>query len=85
MFHLALLALDVEWYGEWVPSDANLADIMTRPIRFWELERGLGLGPAVQLEHADVRSRLIERTLVLPPLGAHWDDLEAWYQDVRSH
>ena len=31
MFHLAIMALDVEWYGEWVPSKANIADIVSAP------------------------------------------------------
>ena len=41
MFHLALIALDIKWYGEWVPSKANVADIMTRETRFHELESGI--------------------------------------------
>ena len=27
----ALIALGCDWYGEWIPSKANIADIMTRP------------------------------------------------------
>ena len=38
MFHAALIALDMRWYGEWVPSKAN---ITTRPERFHELLDGL--------------------------------------------
>ena len=43
LFHLAIIALDVDWWGEWVPSKANCADLMTRPdARGWqELEAGL--------------------------------------------
>ena len=65
MFHLAVLALDMEWYGEWVPSKANIADIMTRPERYHELERSAsgsdegGAVPdeAVHLEHIQGRSQ----------------------------
>ena len=30
LFHVATIALGCEWWGEWVPSKANLADIPTR-------------------------------------------------------
>ena len=75
MFHVALLALGCEWYGEWVPSKANLADIMTRPERFHELEAGI----------ARISSRPIrEFDMELPPLGAGWGDLKAWMRMMRA-
>ena len=37
-----------DWYGEWVPSKANLGDIMTRPERFHELLEGLRRYQVVQ-------------------------------------
>ena len=40
-FHIAIMALEMRWYGEWVPSKANPADIMTRPERIVELQRAL--------------------------------------------
>ena len=36
-FHGALLALRMRWYGEWVPSKANIADILTRLEHYHEL------------------------------------------------
>ena len=36
MFHVAILALNIEWWGEWVPSKANPADLRMRPDRFAE-------------------------------------------------
>jgi hypothetical protein len=33
LFHLALVGLECTWYGEWVPSKMNIADIMTRALR----------------------------------------------------
>jgi hypothetical protein len=71
LFHLALMALDVEWYGEWVPSKANIADIMTRPDRFHELEAGLGCVP----EYFKFE---------LPPMGASVDDLKAWIRTLKQ-
>ena len=71
MFHLAVLALGIEWYGEWVPSKANVADIMTRPERFHELELGLGQRP-------------IAFELILPPLGESWSNLRAWLRSARE-
>ena len=41
MFQMTLIALECEWYEEWIPSKANLADIVTRPERFNELLEGL--------------------------------------------
>jgi hypothetical protein len=36
MFHIATTALCIQIWGEWVPSDANVADIPTRPEK-WHL------------------------------------------------
>jgi len=44
VFHAALIALRTRWWGEWIPSKANIADIMTRPGRFHELLAGLEQG-----------------------------------------
>ena len=37
MFHVAITALNIDVYGEWVPSKANVSDIPTRPERMAEL------------------------------------------------
>ena len=69
LFHTALLALGMEWYGEWVPSDANVADIMTRPERYHEMSR---FG---KIEWVDFD---------MPPLDANVDDLRRWIAAVRE-
>ena len=74
MFHIALLALGVEWYGEWIPSKANIADIMTRPERFHELLEGLGIA----------EDQITRLRLELPPLGADWQDLKHWMRTMRA-
>ena len=79
MFHIALLALNVEWYGEWCPSKANIADIMTRPERFHELLEGLQTLPK------EIFTEIIQAELRLPPLGDNWTDLKAWMRNVRAH
>ena len=76
MFHLALLALDCEWYGEWIPSKANIADVMTRPDR--------GLDELIAILGDDVVANSIEYTLVLPPMGACWNDLKEWFLSMRA-
>ena len=43
-FHLAATALDVDFYHEWVPSKANVADIPTRPDRMHEIPSHVKLG-----------------------------------------
>lgn len=75
MFHVAMLALDVEWYGEWVPSKANIADIMTREERFHELLAGLGAEACENLHNFELK---------LPPLGESWEDLRAWMAQMRA-
>ena len=72
LFHLALMATHCEWYGEWCPSKANLADIMTRPDR-WESELK-SIIPDVQL-HEGVQ---------LPPLGMSVPDMKAWLINLRN-
>ena len=37
LFHVACIALDMDWYGEWVPSKANIADLPTRADRAHEI------------------------------------------------
>ena len=72
LFHLALFLFEIEWYGEWVPSAANMADIMTRPSRYHELDAML----------PGLSKRISE--LKLPPLGAHHSDLRAWCESVLA-
>ena len=72
MFHVALIAFGSEYWGEWVPSKENIADIMTRPERFAELKAGL------QGAH------LVECELKLPPLGEDWTKLRAWMRTMRA-
>lgn len=43
-FHLAAVALGVDFYHEWVPSKANVADIPTRPERAREVPAHVVLG-----------------------------------------
>ena len=71
LFHLALLALRCEWWGEWVPSKANIADIMTRPERFHELRAGLG------------DAFIHEYDFKLPPLGDTIDEMVEWTRTMR--
>ena len=72
MFHVAILALDIEWYGEWVPSKANVADIMTRPSRFHELRAGLGVSDDYFNEFSELK---------LPPMEADLKTLWRAMQD----
>ena len=73
LFHAALIALQVKWWGEWVPSAANVADIMTRPERFDELLQGLQGRP------------LTRRALTLPPLHlVGRGKLSEWMRDMRQ-
>ena len=73
MFHCAIMALGMTWWGEWVPSKANIADIMTRPERFHELLKGLGADAIVK-----------EYDLELPPLGASAATLRDWMRTMRA-
>ena len=41
LFHVACIALDMDWYGEWVPSKANIADLPTRAERAHEIPDGV--------------------------------------------
>ena len=63
--HIACIALECEWYGEWVPSAANIADLMTRVEQrgMEELLRGLG------------KTKIDEFDLKLPPLGDSVENL----------
>ena len=78
LFHAALIALDIEWYGEWVPSEANVADIMTRPERMHELMAGLKT-----IFGDDVKVNKVP--FVLPPAGKSWESLKEWMRHMRSH
>ena len=70
MFHVAIIALQCEWYGEWIPSKANPSDIMTRPDRFHELAE---MFPGVSPEQ-----------LTFPPVGDDWSNLRTWAQTMRA-
>ena len=76
---LALIALDIKWYGEWFPSKANVADIMTRETRFHELENGIS---ATFGRDAFLTMTSVE--LELPPLGESWCNLKTWVYDMRA-
>ena len=65
-----MIALGIDWYGEWVPSKANVADIMTRPEGFHEL--ALALPNIERIE------------LVLPPINAEWEALVEWARRMRA-
>jgi hypothetical protein len=57
-FHAQLVGLRMRWYGDWVPSKANPADVPTRPDRFAELPDDVVwvemVLPPVELIEADV-------------------------------
>ena len=59
-------------YGEWCPSKANLADIMTRLDR-WETELR-SITPNVQLRQG----------VQLPPLAMSVPDMKKWLIDLRD-
>ena len=72
MFHTALLALDIDWWGEWVPSKANIADMLTRFDRFDEFFLGMrGL---------NLRMHDFE----LPPIDESWHNLEYWITALQA-
>ena len=68
------LSMDAATSIEWVPSAANVADIMARPSRYHELRAGL----RVDDEH------FVEGKLELPPLGATAQELIAWMREMRA-
>ena len=70
-FHVAIMALEMSWYGEWVPSKANPADIMTRPERFEELRQALA---GCHVEWHDYE---------LPPLSISSQPLIDWARRMR--
>ena len=74
LFHAAIIALKMQWWGEWVPSKANIADIMTRLERLTELREGLG-----EERYARIQWHKFE----LPPLQHGVPDLRSWARDVR--
>ena len=71
LFHVALIALNIQWWGEWVPSKANVADIMTRTSRFHELKEGLG------------DAKLTETALELPPMHKTVGELKDWITALK--
>ena len=78
MHHIACLALRVDWYGAWVPSKANLGDIMTRPDRYHELLEGLMALPE------ELRNEIFYVDLELPPVGDSINDLKEWMRVMRA-
>ena len=81
MFHLALIVLECDWYGEWIPSKANLADIMTRPERFHELLEGLRQYEWYREANPE---RPEEYELKLPPLGDSTEQLKEWMRAMKA-
>ena len=81
MFHLALVALNVDWYGEWVPSEANIADLMTRPDKRGWQELKAGLEEALGEEAVEAMRRY---EMKLPPLGKSFAELKEWFLEVRE-
>ena len=73
VFHAALIALRTRWWGEWIPSKANIADIMTRPGRFHELLAGLEQGATVRTYD-----------FVLPPIDGETAGLIEWMRSMRD-
>ena len=72
LFHLALVGLECTWYGEWVPSKMNIADIMTRPERFHELEQYI------------CGDDVFEGGVTFPPVHAEWEQLVAKAREFRA-
>ena len=81
MLHVALLALGCDWYGEWIPSKANLADIMTRPERMHELMEGLRECTWYSVANPEGPE---EYNLKLPLLGESWSQLTVWMRAMRA-
>ena len=73
VFHVAVMALRMRWWGEWIPSAANIADIMTRPERFAELRAGLEKGAVIH-----------EYKFKMPPIDYDSTDLVAWMRLMRA-
>ena len=74
VFHAALIALRMRWWGERISSKANIADIMTRPGRFHELLAGLKIG-ADDVQTYD---------FVLPPINWETTGLVEWMRLMRD-
>ena len=77
LFDAALIAFGIDWYGEWVPSDANVADIMTRPERMHDLMASL---KSIFGDDVDV----INVPFELPPAGSSWESLKSWMRHMRT-
>ena len=63
----------MQWWGEWIPSKAKIADIMTRPERFHELQEGLG-----------VSQHIVQYEFVMPPIGDDTVTLTDWMRIMRA-
>ena len=72
-FHAAVIALRLQWWGEWIPSKANIADIMTRIDRIKELYDGLGADTHVK-----------KWPFELPPMGNSTTRLRDWARLMRQ-
>ena len=72
MFHIALLALGVEWWGEWVPSKANPADLKTRVERLDEFYAAMA---GVDLTEDD---------MILPDIDMDASALREWMLLMRN-
>lgn len=71
MFHVAAIALEIDYWGEWVPTHANIADMLTRPDRFEEWS------------HLQSFAKVTMHPMQLPPMGASWVDLRAWMRTMQ--
>ena len=78
MHHAACIALNVDWYGEWIPSKANIADIMTRPERYDELLVGMAKLPR------ELCREIYGFEIELPPLDTSVANLKAWMRTMRK-
>ena len=72
MFHAAAISLGIEYWGEWVPSKANIADMLTRPDRHAEWE------------HLRTFANVTMYPMKLPPIGDAWSDLSVWMRAMQA-
>ena len=72
MFHAAAISLGIEYWGEWVPSKANIADMLTRPDRHAEWE------------HLRTFANVTMYPMKLPPIGDAWSDLSVWMRAMLA-
>ena len=75
MYHLQNFHMNVDAWHEWVPSEANIADIPSRP-RFDKK------GNDLWQQLWDLKAEQIE---MLIPEPEQWDDLKKWCTEVCSN